>query len=423
MIKQFKKIFYFPVAYYFKFWANIRLKRWQPKIVVVTGSSGKTTLLHLLEAQLGTRARYSHKANSAYGIAFDILSLMRKKLTPSEWTGLIIKAPFSALKKPPVEKIYVVEADCDRPGEGRFLAPWLRPEITIWLSVDRSHSQNFTSLVPGKFPRVESAIAYEFGYFPADTSQLVIVNGDNSFITNELKRVPTKTKIEKITSVGLTSYHPTATRTEFSSAREKFSVPALLPRDAYQTIQVAITLTHYLQLKFNPDFTNFIPPPGRSSIFRGIKNTTLLDSSYNATLAGMRVMLDLFKVYPAEKKWAVLGDILEQGTLERDEHERLAELIAPLKLECLILIGPRISAYTYPKLKALVPALAVEKFIMPREGLDYLEQKLKGNETILFKGARFLEGIIEHLLLDKRDTEKLCRREKIWQTRRRDWNL
>ena len=56
---------------------------------------------------------------------------------------------------------------------------------------------------------------------------------------------------------------------------------------------------------------------------------------------------------------------------------------------------------------------------MPRQALDYLLKNIIGGETILFKGARFMEGIIEHLLLDKNDIEKLCRREKIWQVRRR----
>ena len=48
MFGQLKKKLYFPVAGYFRFFAAIRLKRWNPRIIVVTGSNGKTTLLHLL---------------------------------------------------------------------------------------------------------------------------------------------------------------------------------------------------------------------------------------------------------------------------------------------------------------------------------------------------------------------------------------
>src|SRR6202050_738801 len=120
MLEKFKKILYFPLASYFRFFAEIRLRRWHPKIVVVTGSSGKTRLLHLLESQIGNTAKYSHHANSSYGIPFDILDLHRKSLLPSEWISLVLKAPFACFKNPPKEKVYVVEADCDRPGEGKF---------------------------------------------------------------------------------------------------------------------------------------------------------------------------------------------------------------------------------------------------------------------------------------------------------------
>jgi hypothetical protein len=65
----------------------------------------------------------------------------------------------------------------------------------------------------------------------------------------------------------------------------------------------------------------------------------------------------------------------------------------------------------------------LEKFLGPKEVLDYLKENIKGGEVILFKGARFLEGVIENLLLDKSNAAKLDRREKIWQIRRKKWGL
>jgi UDP-N-acetylmuramyl pentapeptide synthase len=80
-----KKQAYFFVAYYFAYCASFALKRWKPTVIVVTGSSGKTTLLHLLEAQLKGKALFSHKANSAFGIPFNILGLERSTYRLSEW--------------------------------------------------------------------------------------------------------------------------------------------------------------------------------------------------------------------------------------------------------------------------------------------------------------------------------------------------
>src|SRR5947199_7925368 len=80
MLNSFKQKLYFPIASYFRYFAIKRLAKWNPRIVVVTGSSGKTTLLHLLEAQIGTNAKYSHHANSSFGIPFDVLGLQRQSL-------------------------------------------------------------------------------------------------------------------------------------------------------------------------------------------------------------------------------------------------------------------------------------------------------------------------------------------------------
>src|SRR3989344_1264779 len=189
MTKWIKRTLYFTIARYFKFFAMIQLVLWKPRVIVVTGSSGKTTLLHLIESQLKHVARYSHHANSAFGIPFDILGLNRSSLTISEWPSLLLSAPLKAFKKPYGERLYVVEADCDRPGEGKFLASLLNPEVTLWVGSSRTHSINFDRLVVNQeFHTAEEAIAYEFGYFLEYTTKKVIVNGDSDLIVSQLGR-------------------------------------------------------------------------------------------------------------------------------------------------------------------------------------------------------------------------------------------
>lgn len=423
MMHKLKKLFYFPIAYYFRFWAGIKLFRWKPRVIVITGSSGKTTLLHLIESQIGSTARYSYKANSSFGIPFDILDIKRQTLLPAEWPLLFLKAPFKAFSNRYKEKLYIVEADCDRPFEGKFLATLLKPEATLWLSISRTHSMNFADLVKQKkFINVEEAIAFEFGYFIENTSKLAVVNGDLELINQQFPR--TKAKIEKVTQKDLTSYKIFEDHTEFVINKSSYSLNSLLPKDLFYSIEMANILLNYLDIKPDPSFSKFTLPPGRSSVFKGIKGTTIIDSSYNNSLQGAEMMIRLLNSYPKSPKWLVLGDILEQGTYEKEEHEKLGEIISQEKnLAKIILVGPRVSKYTYPKLKAIIRSSGIEKFIMPKDAQGFLLQNIKGKEVILFKGARFLEGIIEHLLLNKDDVSKLCRRELVWEKRRKQWGL
>lgn len=424
MMESLKKKLYFLAAAYFKFFADIKLKKWHPRIVVLTGSSGKTTLLHLVEAQLGDRAKYSHHANSAIGIPFDILGLQRKTLKKEEWISIVFLAPFKTFSSVPSQSIYIVECDADRPGEGEFLSAWLKPEVTLWISTSRTHSMNFSLNTPKRtFDTIEDAIAYEYGYFIENTQRLALINGDSELMKKQLGR--TRTDIREITKQkDLQEYTIDKDKTVYRINNHTVSIPALLPEEVFYSIAMTFALSEYLKITPDYSFSKLELPPARSSIFKGKKETTIVDSTYNANLSSMTAILNMYNHLPANPKWAVLGDMLEQGTVEEEEHLKLADLIASVKLDRIILMGPRIIKYTYPKLRELVSSdIVIEKFVEPKEVLSYLENNLSGGETILFKGARFLEGVIAHLLANQTDEAKLARREKIWDERRKQWGL
>ena len=419
MFQKIKRILYFPFASYFRFFASIRLKIWRPRIIVITGSSGKTTLLHLIEAQLGDVAKYTHKANSSFGIPFNILGLQRNDLTLIEWPLLFLQAPFAIFKTLPKEKIYIVEADCDRPGEGKFLSSFIRPEITLWLNVSRTHSGNFNS---NGFKSIDEAIAYEFGYFAENTKKLVIANVSSQLLVDQLKRI--SCELKEISGIkSLTKYEINLGNTCYQINNETYDFKYLLPREMAVSILMCKELLSYLNIKFDKKFLKFNLPSGRSGLFNGLKGTTLIDSTYNANLDSMKAMVDMFGRINADKKWLVLGDMIEQGEVEKEEHIKLAEIISGHNFQQVILMGPRVTEYTYPELRRTGKNFILEHFLGPKEVLGYLNANIKGGEVILFKGARFLEGVIENLLEDKSDAQYLARREKIWEIRRKKWGL
>ena len=421
MIEETKKVLYFPIASYFRFFAAIRLRRWHPTIVVVTGSSGKTTLLHLLESQIGKKAKYSHHANSSYGIPFDILDLHRKSLRSFEWFGLFLNAPLAVFKEIPNEKIYVVEADCDRPGEGKFLASLLKPQMVLWLNVFRTHSMNFDSLVSAKkFKTVDEAIAYEYGFFLEYCSESALINGDLPLAVKQKTR--TKAQVIEITkNKFLQKYAVDHEKTTYTIKDQQFSFKALLPEEIFYAIAMCQETMRQLGLTFDKSFFHFVLPEGRSSFFYGIKNTILIDSSYNASLSSVKALLGMFEKFSARSKWVVVGDMLELGEKEKEEHEELAEILAKMHVDKIILFGPRTTSYTKMKLQYLgVPMNKVASFQSLGDVKIYFQENLKGGEAILFKGSQsmLLEGVIEHLLKNKEDARLLPRREKIWTERR-----
>ena len=419
-MSKIKKRLYFVAAGYFRFFANIALKRWKPRVIAVTGSAGKTTMLNMLEHEIGKKAHYSHDANSAFGVSFDLLGLKGVRGSKIRWIWLLIAAPFLGLFHRHKEKFYVVEIDGERPHEAEFLAEWLKPEVTIWVSIGLSHAVQFEKVVEeGKFDDVSEAITAEFANLPANTTERVYIDADSKLMVRATKGIRAKVIPIKKSMMKKYVVYPDSTDFTYGDTTFHFNHPE--PKDVAFNLFVLQDLMKYLKLKFNPDFSELKVAPGRCSYFDGKKGIQIVDSSYNAHMISVTSVLDMAKRMHAEKKWLVIGDIVDQGSLEKDEHIRLAELIADVKPERVVLVGRRTKEYTAPRLKELgVSAVATTD---PRKALTYIENHIHGNETLIFKGSQYLEWIIEKLLKNPEDAKKLCRREKAAVARRKSWGL
>lgn len=373
-------------------------------------------MLHLLEQQLGADAHYSHNANSAFGVAFDIVGLRGITNTSWRWLWLAVAVPFRALTYTRRGEFYVVEIDGERPHEVTFLASWLKPEVTLWISLGNSHAMYYDGQVArGEFDTVEQAIAHEFAQLPAHTQQLVVANGDEPLIVSALATIDVPTEFVQLSD--LKSYDVWPEHSEFGFAggqRFAFSYP--LPKETATQLGMTLALMRYLGRETDFAMANFSMPPGRSSHFAGVKHTHLIDSSYNAHLISMRSMIDMFDAMHADKKWLVLGDMIEQGKSEQSQHEQLAKRLLGTEAEVIILVGRRLGRYTEPLLAD--STAAIKSFDSPVHALKYIESQLAGGETLLFKGSQYLEWIIEKLLADPADAAKLPRQEPAARRRR-----
>lgn len=415
-----EKRLYFLMVRYFKFFANFSLKRWSPRIIAVTGSVGKTTMLHLLEFELGKKAHYSHNANFVFGISFDILGLKGVQKTRLEWIHLVLAAPFRALFYTHKEKFYVVEIDGERPKGMEILATWLKPEITLWISLDRSHAAKFDEVVKkGEFASLDEAITHEFAFLPKNTKKLVLIDADNKAMVEATKDIKAEVVAVKKSDVKKYIVYPDST--DFSAGVTTFHFDQPQPRDLSIQLIMLRKLCEYLKIDLKTDFTGMPTPPGRCNFFKGKNGLEIIDSSYNAHLISMKSVLEMAKSLHTPHKWLIIGDMVDQGTIEKEEHEKLADMIADVKPEEVILVGQRTKKYTAPRLKEL--GLSPKTTLDPKKALEYIEKYSHGRETLIFKGSQYLEWIIEQLLENPEDAKYLPRRERAAAKRRKKRGL
>ena len=419
-IARLKKRFYFIAAGYFRFFANFALKRWNPRIIAITGSAGKTTMLHMVEYELGSDAHYSHDANSAFGVSFDLLGLKGVRGSKLRWLWLFIAAPIKSLYYKHKETFYVVEIDAERPREAGFLAEWLKPEITLWISLGRSHAIQFQQEVKeGKFESLDLAIMDEFAKLPENTKCLVFIDGDNELMQRATKNI--HARVSEFHKSDIVKYSVYPTRTEFGTTSTTFRFDSPQPRDLSIQLLMLKDLMKYLKIPLNTNFSGMPLPPGRSSFFYGKNGIKIIDSSYNAHIISMQSILEMAKSMHASHKWLVIGDIVDEGEIEAEEHQKLADMIAKVNPEEIILIGKRTKEYTAPRLKEL--GFSPKTTLDPKKALAYIEKHTNGTETLIFKGSQYLEWIIEKLLENPEDATKLCRREPAAVKRRKNRGL
>lgn len=414
-VMRLKKRFYFVAASYFKFFANFAFKRWNPRVIAVTGSAGKTTMLHLIEAELGERAHYSHNFNSAFGIAFDLVGVDGIRGSKLRWLYLIFAVPIKSFYFSHKEEFYVVEIDGERPHETGFLAKWLRPEATLWISLGLSHAVQFEHQVKdGTFESLDKAITHEFAMLPEYTRKKIFIDADVHLMERATyhlvhdHNIPAE--VVKCSKSELTEYKVYPEYSDFVVKNTTFHFTSPQPRDITIQLVMLKKLCSYLGVKLKTDFSELPLPPGRSSFFKGKNGLKIIDSSYNAHLISVQSILEMAEHLHASHKWLIIGDIVDQTKgIEGEEHRKLADLIAEVKPERVVLVGRRTKKYTYPCLQKL----GVEAYstLDPKKALEYIEKNTTGKETLVFKGSQYLEWIIEKLLLDPEDAKKLPRRE------------
>lgn len=426
MIARIKKKLYFVAAGYFRFFANFALKRWQPRVIAITGSAGKTTMLHLCEAEFGERGHYSHFANSAFGVAFDLVGIRGITGSKLRWLYLLVAVPIRSLYYKRQGEFYFVEIDGERPHEAEFLARWLKPEVTLWVSLGRSHAVQFEKVVAdGEFASLEEAITHEFAQLPSYTQRLVLIDAENAQMVAAAKKLKAEGCTAQVVALDagkkLKRYAVYPSRTDFVLDKVTFHFAQPQPREIALQLLMLETLCKDLGVQLKTDLSKMPVPPGRSSYFEGIKGVKIVDSSYNAHLISMASILNMAREMKAGHKWLVIGDIVDEGQIEAEEHTKLAHLIAEVKPEMVILVGRRTKKYTAPELRKL--GVPVRTTVDPKKALAYIKSHITGDETLIFKGSQYLEWIIEKLLKNPEDAALLPRREAGAVKRRKRWGL
>ena len=141
------------------------------------------------------------------------------------------------------------------------------------------------------------------------------------------------------------------------------------------------------------------PYAHRSRIVAGPGGITILDDCYNASPASMEAALaTLVALAAGGRAVAVLGDMLELGGAEEEEHRILGRKAAAAGVAVAAFFGPR-SSLTFKEFSSSSSSSSSAHFTEIEPLLEWLRPRLAPGDVLLVKGSRGmkLERVVDAL--------------------------
>ncbi len=295
------------------------------RVVAVAGSNGKTTTTGLIGAVLSSRLRGTSPRgsfNNAVGV------------------------PLTILAAQPGDQFLVCEVGTNAPGEIASLAEVIEPDIAVLTSIGREHLEGLGSL-EGVAREEASLLAF------LRPGGLAVVTGDTPLLGEFLAPVPHLVTFGRAESADLRLSdfaHDASTPggipdgSRFSvNSRWSYRTSLLGEHNALNAL-AAIAVARRLGVP-DDDIARALAaakgPPMRLERSR-IGPVDVLNDAYNANPDSMAAAIRTFLEIggPAQRRVAVLGDMLELGPHAPEAHRQIGRLLrTSAGIDAVVLVG------------------------------------------------------------------------------------
>jgi len=420
-----KKILKNIVSFILKELAKRKIKKTGAKVIAITGSVGKTSLKEelafVLESEFKIK-KTSKNLNGFFGLPLDILGQPYSYVQTRKWPIILIKCFINLIQTKEKYDYYILEMGVAEPKEMTYLLSIAKPYISTITNIYPVHIANF----PGGFEEYKAQKIEIANQTKSEGYVVLPYNLKKSENFSNLKTNNLLTFGESIES-DYKIITPEATLdginfifVNLQGKKIKIKNQGILGIEYIESFTAVASICDILAVDLqhiSNRLSEFKLPPGRLNLIRGIKDTVIIDGSYNssryAVINGLKA-LNLF----SQTKIVCLGDMRELGEIAKQEHEIIAKETVKIADE-LILVGPLMEKYFVPKLIELgYPKQKVHHFNSSEKAGKFLVNFVKGGEAILVKGSQntiLMERVVYELMLEKdKAKELLCRQDEYW---------
>lgn len=413
--------------------ARLVVRKYRPKVVMITGSVGKTSTKDAIAAVLAARfyVRKSEKNfNNEFGVPFAILGVKRRPtVNPFSWITPFKNAAALLLLPNHYANMLVLEVGADQPGDLKPILGLATPDAVVVTHLPEIpvHVEAYAS--PEEVREEEFSPAYGLA-----ARAPLIVSADDQHALAMSARVPARLSTYGLARGANIRIHTFSfneedgkvngmrAELEVDGIKESFVVRGGVGKT--QMLPLAAAVATGLAFDISPQeaktaLEKYEPPPGRSRLLEGKGGSVIIDDTYNASPAAVEEALATLKAFPrARRRVALLGDMLELGRYSVGEHERAGKLAAD-SCDLLISVGVRSRAVAEAARAAGMPSERTLSFDDSRIAASALSDKFGEGDVVLVKGSQSIrmERVVEILLAQSSDAVRLPRQEREWKRR------
>ncbi|MEK7579542.1 MAG: UDP-N-acetylmuramoyl-tripeptide--D-alanyl-D-alanine ligase [Patescibacteria group bacterium] len=411
--------------------ARLVLWRYHPRIIGVTGSVGKTSAKDAIALALQNTylIKKSEKSfNSELGVPLTVLGCDTAWGSVGGWIKNVFKGLWLIIGFHTYPEVLVLEMGVDHPGDMERLVSWIHLDVAVVTHIGEEpvHVEFFETpeaLADEKMKIVrgvkkDGAVVLTHDdpvvmRYRNDISQKVItfgfsegasVRGGYYTITHDTYGTPT----------GI------AAKILIGSNVFPFAIQGTLGRQFVYPMIIAAAVAEALEVNMVDILSaleGFTPPGGRMRLLSGMKETVLIDDTYNASpVAVKEALATLQEIRVRGKKVAVLGDMRELGKRSGDLHRSVGRACAGV-VDILVTIGSDARVLGEAAKEAGVKR--VEAYGTSLEAAKIVPTLVESGDCILVKGSQGIraEHVVKALLANPRDEKYLVRQGREWEKR------
>ncbi|MBU1039342.1 UDP-N-acetylmuramoyl-tripeptide--D-alanyl-D-alanine ligase [Patescibacteria group bacterium] len=387
-----------------KILAKLTLYRYRPVIIGITGSVGKTSVKQAVADLISTSGRtvWHSQKNLNNEIGLPLTVLLAKDSAYRNlglWLVIFTKSLGRLIKKDLYyPEFLVLEYGVDHPGDMDYLLTIVRPQVAVLTAVSASHLEFMGSLA--KILEEKSKLLKAL---PLDGT--AIINGEDEKVLS-LKTVLKSRVLTYGQAAGFDIYTESAAVTMKPSLGMSFKLALQgnnLPITVLGTVGSPVILTAlaaaavgqalgFTNLQILEGLEKLTLPAGRLRLLPGIKETILLDDTYNssprAAAAALQALVRLPLPKVGGRRWAVLGDMLELGSQSEKLHSEVGQTVANLAIDFLLTVGNESRVIGHGALAKGMDQDRIWHFANVQEAGLFIQDRLNQGDVVLIKGSQ-----------------------------------